>query len=53
MLSVIEKSVPTYQLENKNIESHNIDTVEEVDQVETNKNMKSINRQCGTRNVKF
>ena len=47
------KSVPTYQLENKNIESHNNDRVEEVDQVEANNNINSINRQYGTCNVKF
>ena len=47
------KSVPTYQLENKNIDSHNNDRVEEFDQVETNNNMKSINCHCGTYDIKF
>ena len=40
-------------MKNKNIESHNNVRVEEVDQVESNNNIKSINRQCGTCNVKF
>ena len=39
---------------NKSIESHNNDSVEEVDQVETsNNNTKSITRQCGTCNDIF
>ena len=40
-------------MENKNIDSHNNDRVEEFDQVETNNNMKLINRHCGTYDIKF
>ena len=40
-------------MENKNIELHNNDRVEEVDQVDINNKTKSINRQCGTCNIKF
>ena len=58
MFRVIEKSLPQKMYPHidwkmKQIESHNNDRVEEFVQVETNKNMKPINRQCGTYNVKF